>query len=373
MGNNNGKPDLILLITAGLILLFGFIIFVSVSMAKIAASAESPESLNLTYFLIRQFLYGLLPGLVIAFGIYKTPIEWWDKISPYLLFASLGLVAAVFIPSLNMIVRGAKRWIQIGGITFQPSELLKLTFILYLASWLTSKNIKKSERVFSKTLIAFIIICSLISGLMLSQPDLSTLIVIIAIGFVMYFIYETPLKHMAIIGLGGITSLSIFIATSSYRLERIKSMIGAGSNPEELSYQAYQALVAIGSGGLWGLGLGMGHQKYGFLPFAMSDSILAIYAEETGFIGVILLITLFTILFWRGMKIAKTVERPFLSLVAMGISFWIFFQAFIHIGSMSGLLPITGIPLPLISHGRTHLVTELAGLAILLNISKYTS
>ena len=371
MAINRKKPDFILLITAGLIILLGFIIFTSVSMARIASITENLEDLNLPYFLFRQFAMGVLPGILIGFLLYKMPLETIKKWSPVFLFLNLILVAMVFIPGIGQTIRGATRWISIGGISFQPSEFLKLTFVLYLASWLSSRrDISQNKKVFSETFIAFGVVCALISGLILLQPDLSTLIVIMLSGFVMYFTYRTPLSHILAMGVGGAVALATFIVTSPYRMERVRGLLNFGADPQGLSYQAQQALIAIGSGGLFGLGFGVGHQKYGFLPFAMSDSIFAAYAEEAGFIGSVLLIMLFLVFAWRSVKIAKENKDSFFSLVAVGISFWIFFQAFVHIGSMAGVLPITGIPLPFISHGRAHFITELAALGVLLNISK---
>ncbi len=366
---NKNKPDYILLVAAGLIILFGFVVFTSVSMANIATYSEDITELNLPYFLFRQFLFGLLPGILIAYLLYKTPIETIKKFSPALLVITLVAVALVFVPGLGLTIRGARRWLQLGSLSFQPSELLKLTFVLYLASWLSNRRTSKKEKVFSETFIAFVIVCGLVSGLILLQKDLSTLIVIILTGFMMYATYNTPISHLVMMAVGGLVALSSFIVMAPYRLERVRSLFNGG-DVQGASYQAYQALIAIGSGGIFGLGFGMGHQKYGFLPFAMSDSIFAIYAEEAGFIGSLILISLFLVFVWRGVKIAKESRDPFFSLVAVGISFWIFFQAFIHIGSMTGLLPITGIPLPFVSHGRAHFIAELAALGVLLNISK---
>ncbi len=370
MVNNRENPDIILLVTTCLIVLLGFIIFTSVSMARMAEITESFEELNLGYFLFRQFVLGVLPGLLIGFLLYKAKLEHIKKWAPVALVINLIVVTMVFIPGLGQTIRGATRWLSIGGISFQPSEFLKLTFIIYLASWLSNRTVKDDNRLFSETLLAFGAVCVLISGLILLQRDLSTLIVIMASGFMMYFTYRTPLSHILLLIIGGVAGLASFIALFPYRLERVKDLLGSITDPEGVSYQAQQALLAIGSGGLFGLGFGVGHQKYGFLPFAMSDSIFAAYAEEAGFIGSLLLILLFLIFAWRGVKIAKRNKDSFFSLMAVGISFWIFFQAFVHIGSMVGILPVTGIPLPFVSHGRAHFIAELAAVGILLNISK---
>lgn len=371
MPRNKEKPDYILLISAGLIILFGFIIFTSVSMARMANLAEEGKNLNLFHFLIRQFMTGVLPGLLIAYLVYKLPIKVIKKATPYLLGINLLAVALIFVPGLGLELRGSRRWLKLGPLSIQPTEFLKLSFILYLASWLSNRyNVKEDKSIFSETFIAFLAVCGLVGGLIIAQPDLSTLTVIIATGFVMYFTYRTPISHILTLVLGGGATFALLIFTAPYRLQRVKDLINTSVNLENLPYQAHQALIAIGSGGLLGLGFGMGNQKHGFLPFAISDSIFAAYAEEAGFVGSILLIVLFLIFSWRGLKIAKKKKDFFLSLAAVGISFWIFFQAFVHIGAMVGVLPITGIPLPFISYGRTHFISELAGLGLLLNISK---
>ncbi len=370
MGKNREAPDYILLICTGLIILLGFAIFTSVSMAKIAATEEALSRSDLFLFIIRQFVSGLFPGLLLALFLYKIPLEKIKKIAPFLLLLNIILVGLVFVPGMGVTIRGARRWLQIGPISFQPSEFLKLTFVLYLASWLSSRDKLEKENIFSETFIAFGAVCGLISGFIISQPDFSTLAVIILTGFVMYSSYKAPIKQIITIAAAGLFSVFGFIVLSPYRLKRVVDLLISGSDSQGLSYQAHQALISIGSGGLFGLGFGMSNQKYGFIPFSMSDSIFAIYAEEAGFIGSLLLVSLFLVFFWRGIKLAKENKDSFFSLVATGISFWIFFQAFVHIGSMAGILPITGIPLPFISYGRAHLVTELSAFGILMNISK---
>lgn len=370
MVKNNRHPDYGLLISAALIILAGFVIFVSVSMARMAIIEEGVDQVNLNYFLFRQFVFGVLPGIVLGFVAYNTPLEKLRKFAPALLFLSIVLVLLVFVPGVGRTMRGATRWIGIGSFSFQPTEFLKLTFILYLASWLSGRKREKKKRIFSETLIAFLIFSGFIGGLILLQPDLSTLLVIILTGFVMYFVYGNPLSHIFVIGLGGTLSLVLAVVLTPYRMQRVRDLISSGMDPQGLSYQAQQALIAIGSGGIFGLGFGMGYRKYGYIPLVMSDSIFAAYAEEAGFIGSLVLIGLFLVFAWRGVKIAKESTDPFLGLVATGITFWIFFQAFVNIGSMVGVVPMTGIPLPLISHGRAHFISELAALGILLNISR---
>jgi len=308
-----------------------------------------------------------------------------------LLLINLVLLAIVFLPGSKFLVGGtvlggAARWINLGSISFQPAEFLKLTFILYLAAWLTSRTPQRagggqSEKKFtpldskhltgfSTTLAAFLIVIGLISLLLIFQPDISTLGVIILVATLIYFLAGTPLWHnilIILIGGGGLLSL---IKLAPYRFARLLVFLKPEIDPMGIGYQLKQALIAVGSGGIFGLGLGMSRQKFGFLPQSISDSIFAIFSEETGFIGSLILITLFLIFLWRGFRIGKITQDRFSQLTALGITSWIIIQAFVNIGSMIGILPLTGIPLPFISYGGSALVAELVGIGILLNISK---
>jgi cell division protein FtsW len=188
----------------------------------------------------------------------------------------------------------------------------------------------------------------------------------------MYFFSGTPLWHTIFLILMGLGSLSALIKFKPYRFNRLLVFLRPETDPMGIGYQIKQALITVGSGGLFGLGLGMSHQKFGFLPQPISDSIFSIFAEETGFLGSAILLFLFLIFFWRGLKISKESPDKFSQMVALGISLWIIMQSFVNIGSMIGILPLSGIPLPFISYGGTHFVAEMVGIGILLNISKTT-
>jgi cell division protein FtsW len=275
---------------------------------------------------------------------------------------------------------GASRWLNLGVFTFQPSELLKLTFILYLAVWLARPSFAKqnlggsnTKNRISQTFIPFLIVLGVIAILLILQPDISTLGVIGLSALALYFIAATPVWQTFLIVLAGIGGLIALIKYEPYRFNRLLVFLKPETDPMGIGYQIKQALIAVGSGGVMGVGLGMSHQKFGFLPQSIGDSIFAIFAEETGFVGALILISLFLIFAWRGFKIAKDSKDKFHQLLVTGITFWITLQAFINIGSMVGILPLTGIPLPFISYGGTALVNELIAMGILLNISKQTS
>ncbi len=368
------RPDYILIGVLVILVILGVLIVYSVS------ASFSQERFGQTfYYLKRQILFGFLPGAILAFLFFKIPLALLKKIVLILFLISLGFLGMVFIPNLGVSIGGATRWISLGPVSFQPSELLKLTFIIYLASWLTksdfsslkerSKNQKKGINEKMK-LIAFLIVIGLISLFLIFQPDLSTLGLIISIAILMYFSAKTPFWYTILIVLIISGSLIALVKLAPYRMERLLVFLNPGIDPMGMGYQSKQALITVGSGGISGLGLGMSLQKFGFLPHPIADSIFAIFAEETGFIGSLILISLFLIFFWRGFEISKKSPNKFSKLVALGISSWIALQAFLHIGSMIGLLPLTGIPLPFISYGASHLIVELIGVGILLNISK---
>lgn len=366
-----GRPDYILLGATIILLILGILIITNVSASLSIESFGNPF-----YFLRHQIIFGILPGLILGFVAYKIRLDFLKKWAPVLLLINLVLLGMVFLPKIGMTLGGASRWLAIGPFTFQPSELLKLTFITYLASWLASRMPQKKiaenhkRKDFSKTLIAFLIVIGIVSLFLIFQPDVSTLGIIILTAGLMYFLSDTPVWHsifIILIGIGGILSL---IKLAPYRMKRWTVFMNPDADPLGIGYHIKQALIAVGSGGIFGLGLGMSRQKFGFLPESMSDSIFAVFSEEMGFLGAMILIFLFLIFLWRGFKVSKSAKDKFSQLLALGITGWIILQAFINIGSMTAILPLSGIPLPFISYGGSALITELMGVGILLNISK---
>jgi len=389
------KPDYILIIVTVILIILGIIILANVS------APLSLERFGTTYyFLNHQLLFGLLPGLILAFLAFRIRLDFLKKWVPLLLLINLILLAMVYLPGLGVEFRGAARWINLGPISFQPSEFLKLTFILYLAAWLASpvRNQKFSNgtnRIDSEkpsrkqlrwghsqtrylpeaggwwggcSLLTFLIVIGMISLLLIFQPDISTLGIIILVAGLMYFLAKTPLWQSFLIIFIIATFLFSLIKLAPYRAARFLVFFDPAVDPMGIGYQIKQALIAVGSGGISGLGLGMSQMKFGFLPQSIADSIFAIFAEETGFIGSTLLIFLFLVFFWRGFRIGKLSQDKFSQLTAWGVTAWICLQSFINIGAMIEVLPLTGIPLPFISYGGSALVAELVGVGILLNI-----
>ncbi len=366
------QPDYVLLVVTLILILLGILILASVS-----APLSQQRFGNTFYFLSHQLLFGLLPGILLAFLAFRLPLDFLRKWSPSLLLINLILLSLVFLPKIGSSAGGATRWLSLGPFSFQPSEFLKLTSILYFAVWLASRNsersksgFSKSEKDFSQTLVAFLIIVGLISLLLIFQPDISTLGIIVLVAALMYFLAETPFWHSILVVLLGAGGLLTLIKLAPYRINRLLVFLKPEIDPMGIGYQINQALIAVGSGGISGLGLGMSQQRLGFLPQSISDSIFAILAEETGFIGCLILISLFLIFLWRGFGIVKTNQNKFFQLSALGITSWICLQAFINIGTMIGIMPLAGIPLPFISYGGSALVSELIAIGILLNISR---
>lgn len=367
------KPDYILIIVTGILIILGVLILNSISASLSYARFGNPY-----YFLKHQVFWGIIPGLILGFFAFKIRLDLLKKWAPFLLLANLVLAAMVFLPKIGLRLGGANRWLSFGGITFQPSEFLKLTFTLYLASWLASRTSQqkfsgeKTEKSFSQTLIAFLMMIGLVGGLLICQPDASTLGIILITGVLMYFLAGTPIWHIILIILIGIGGSLAAIKLAPYRMRRLTIFLNPELDPLGLGYQIKQALIAVGSGGIFGLGLGMSRQKFGFLPESMSDSIFAIFSEETGFLGAAIVIILLLLFFWRGFKISKRARDRFGQLTSIGLSSWITLQALINIGAMTAILPLAGIPFPFFSYGGSHLIAELIGVGILLNISKST-
>jgi len=348
----------------GLVLLFlGVLIITGVS------SVVSRDNFgNTTHYLTHQILYGILPGLILTAVFFFAPIKLFKKFSWAAAAINLLLMIFVFIPGIGIIAGGAPRWLNLHFLSFQPSEFLKLSFALYVANWLSNPMRKTNSNKY--TLIPFLIIAGVIAVLLAKQSDLGTLGIISFMAGIMYFTAQTPLLHLALLVSLGFSCLIVLVATSSYRMTRLKVMLGLIEDPMGLGYHIKQILIAIGAGGIFGAGLGLSAQKYGFVPQTMSDSIFAIFSEETGFFGAICLIALYLIIFWRAASIAKNSKDDFSKIFAIGFASWICSQAFINMGAMTGLIPLTGVPLPFISYGGSHIISELAGMGILLNISR---
>jgi len=359
------KLDSKLLSTIFILIVFGLVMIASAGISYSQSRFGDPY-----YFFKHQLFYGVLPGLVVLYIAQKINYTFWKKVSLPIFILSIVLLILVFVPGFESKIYGASRWLRLGIFSFQPSEMLKLSLIIYLAAWLESRSEKIKD--FYDGFIPFLIIIGFISFLLIKQPDVGTLGVIVLISISIFFASGARISHMLMMGISGIAILALVIKLEAYRMNRFLVFLHPELDPRGIGYQINQALLAIGTGGFFGVGLGHSLQKFNYLPEPVGDSIFAIIGEELGLIGTSFLVLLFIFLAIRGLKIAKRAPDDFSKFVAVGIVSWIVFQSFVNIAAISGLIPLTGIPLPFISYGGTSIIFLMAAAGILLNISKFT-
>ena len=355
------KPDKGLIMIILILFVLGLLILFS---ASVVASQEKTGKSY--YFFLHQLLYGGIVGLGLFFVFQNINYKNWKKFSLLIFFVSLALLVLLFIPSLSYSHAGAQRWLKVGPLSFQPSEFLKLAFVIYLSAFLTKKQS-------INTLIPFLLIIGIIGGLMALQSDAGTLGLIAIVGLVLYFVSGAKIWQIISVALVYVAGFFALIKFFPHRMARFVTFLNPSIDPQGISYQINQALLAIGSGGILGIGIGKSAQKYNYLPEPMGDSIFAIWAEEIGFIGSLLLIVLFFLLAFKGFRIAKKISNDFGKLLAIGITSWLTIQAIMNICAITGLMPLTGIPLPFVSYGGSALAISLAGAGILVNLSKHTT
>jgi len=359
------QPDYILLIIISILVIFGLIM---VSSASVAISQENYHQSY--YYLKNQIWRGLVPGLIFGLIAFFIPYRWWKKMALPLFVVTILALIAVFVPKIGVAYGGARRWLNLGSFSPQPSEFLKLTFVIYLAAWLASKE--KAVKNFAESLVPFAILIGLVAILLLMEPDIGSLGVIGFTALMVYFLAGAKISHLSLIGIGAMALFWLLTKFFTHASNRFQVFLHPELDPQGIGYQVNQALLALGSGGIFGLGLGQGLQKFKYLPQPASDSIVAVIGEELGFIGLTCLLLLFLALAWRGFKIARDAPDIFGKLLAGGITSWLLIQAIINIAAISGLLPLTGITMPFISLGGSSLAITLISMGILLNISKYS-
>lgn len=364
LNKKTSPPDYVWLSLAGVLVVLGLVFLTSAS--SVVGYQKFGDSY---YYLKRQLLYGLLPGLA-AFSFFsRWNYQNLKKLALPALLGSVGLLLAVFIPGLGFEYGGATRWIHLGAFSFQPSELVKLTFLIYLASWLDGKGVDNIKD-FKKGLLPFILVLGAVLALMLAQNDLGTASVIGVSAVMTFFVAGANWIHLGLLGALGMSALWLVITKVGYRARRLAVFLQPSLDPQGIGYHINQALLAVGSGGIFGVGLGYSRQKYQYLPEVTGDSIFAVISEELGFVFTTIFITILIMFFWRGFKIARFASDDFGRYLAVGILSWLAWQTGINMASMLNILPLTGVPLPLVSAGGTALMTALAAIGILTNISR---
>jgi len=358
------NPDLILIIVTLSLLAIGLTMVYSAS--AIWADYKFDDSF---YFAKRQLLFACL-GVVAMFFIMNVDYWTWRTWAKLLIIVCFILLLAVLVPGIGMTRNGSRSWIGVGAFSVQPSEFMKLAMIAFLAKFLSERQ--KLITSFKKGMLPSLSLVFLAFGLIMLQPDLGTGTVMVGTCMVMIFIAGARISHFVGLGLIGVAGFVVLVLSAPYRIKRITSFLDPWEDPLGSGFQMIQSLYAIGPGGLFGLGLGQSRQKFFYLPEPQTDFIFAILSEELGFIGGSLVLFLFALMLWRGIRIALGAPDLYGSLVAVGIIGMVAIQVMINIGVVTGLMPVTGITLPLLSYGGSSLTLMLMAIGVLLNISRYS-
>lgn len=349
------------------LLIFGLLILTSASSVIGLHIFDDPY-----HFIKHQVLFGLIPGLLAAYFCYRIPTEWWRQNATVIMGISLIVLIAVLIPGIGATYeKNARSWINIMGFSFQPAEFVKLGLILFFSAYLLKH--KETITNWQQGFLPALIVGLLPVGLLLLQPDVGTASIVFALSLALLFFAGARLHHLGALLLLGMTAFAVMIAIAPYRLDRVTTFLHPELDPLGVGYQINQAYLAIGSGGLFGLGLGHSRQKFQYLPEVHADSIFAIMAEEGGFIVVLLFLIALYFFLRRVFTLARNCGNEYDRLIVAGIATWIAVQSFLNIGAIAGLLPLTGVPLPLVSHGGTSLVATLAAVGIMLRVSQETN
>lgn len=358
-------PDLLLLLAILALVAFGILLVASASSVLGIDLRGDPYA-----YALHQLLYGVLPGIAALFVGIVIPYRWLKPLVVPFLAAVILLLLLVFVPGFQGFSGGAARWVRLGPVSLQPAEFAKLALVLYLAALLARRAVRKGP--VRETLLPFLVIVGAVAVLIAAQPDMGTLVVVTGAAVLMYAAAGAPLSHLVGILLLVVASLLALVRAAPYRVARFITFLRPEADPQGIGYQVQQALLAIGSGGVWGLGFGRSRQKFRYLPEPAGDAIFAVAAEELGFLRILLVLGLYLFIIGRGYRIARAAPDPFARLVATGITSWFFVQTVVHIGANTAVLPLTGIPLPFVSYGGSALVSSLLAAGILLNISRHT-
>ena len=345
------------------LLLGGFVILASASISVSDNATGNP------FFYLQRQLIAAAIGLGAAAFCLFIPMTVWERLGPLLLFAGLALLVVVLIPGVGYEVNGARRWVRVGIMNLQVSEPARLCFLMYLAGYLVrrSKDLRESFVGFLKPMLVLTLACVLL----LKEPDFGAAVVLLATALVMLFVAGARIRDFVVFFSAAVVAMAALAIASPYRMKRLTGFLDPWSDPYDSGFQLTQSLIAIGRGEWLGVGLGESVQKLFYLPEAHTDFVFAVYAEEFGLLGSLVLIALFLALLWRvfrlGMR-AFDAERFFEAYLAIGIGTWLGLQAFINVGVNMGLLPTKGLTLPLISYGRSSLIVTMGAIGLLLRI-----
>jgi cell division protein FtsW len=363
MGAAKGQVDRMFLVITVILIVGGFFIFSSASLGLLARDGADYSSITFS-----QTVLGLFLGSIALVMASRLDYKLWKMGALWLFLGAIFLNILVLIPSIGFAHGGARRWLMVGGVSFQPSEALKFAFVLYFAGWLAAAKDRVKEVRWG--LAPLVILLGICGGLLLKQPDTDTFLIIVFAGLGMYIAAGGQWRWVIMLGVVGIMGIAFLAFTRPYVMKRIQTYLHPTADSLGSSYQLQQSLIAIGSGKMFGRGFGQSVQKFTYLPEPIGDSIFAVEAEEFGFAGAVLLIAIFLLFGTRGLKIASRVPNSFGRLVVVGLVIMIIAQAFVNIGAMLGVLPLSGITLPFVSHGGTSLFISLFEVGVILSISR---
>lgn len=362
------RPDYFLTVLVLVLITIGLVMIYSTGWIAVLKQTGGSSDQN-GFFYTQLISFGLgIGGWIVAS---KVKYSFWQKYASFFFYGSLALMFLVLVPGISVKVNGAARWVNFGFFNFQPVEFFKLGTILFVAAWIEKNRNKLNDPLVGLVPLIVVLVLAM-TLIVILQKDMGSATVLASAIFCMYFISGVPM-WMFLSALGGMfASAGLLIASSSYRLSRYITFLNHSDDPTGAGYHINQALIALGSGGIFGRGLGKSLQAYGYLPEATNDSIFAIIGEEFGLVGASTIIFLILLLLWRGYRIIRYAPDNYAKLVACGITAWIGFQSFFNIAAMLGIIPLTGITLPFISYGGTSMIALLFSVGILQNISRYT-
>jgi len=334
-----------------------------------ASSVYALERFNLPHYFIKRQLMGVLVGFIGFLFARSISLDFLEGTSPFFFVGSLILTAMTLIPRFGIRIHGSSRWVSLGIVDLQPSELLKIAFILYVARFLAKREQQKFT--FKKSYLPFLVVCAIVAGILLKQPDFGLAVTLTCTAFLLLFIAGVPFKHLFFTALGLLPIGAFLIFNYSYRLRRILTFLNPWNDPQGAGFQIIQSLIAIGSGNWWGSGISHSKQKFFYLPMQHTDFIFSIIAEETGFIGSSIIIILYVLFLYYGLRIAGQLTKKFHIYAALGFVLLTSLQAIINIFVATGLLPTKGIGLPLISYGNSSLVCTFIMIGLIVNMAAH--
>jgi cell division protein FtsW len=360
-----GPPDHLLLVATAALLILGLVAVYSTSFA-----VGYLEFGDTNYFVARQAIFALV-GVGVLVLFMQLDYRRLRVLSVPMMLLGLAGLLAVLIPGLGVERNGASRWLELGPVSVQPSEFAKLAVIIYISAWLASRGNRISN--FSLGFIPFVLMVGLVGGLIISEPDMGTAIIILLTACTLFFVAGAPLVHLGLlIMVGGLVGW-VVILSKDYQLDRLVSFVSPESDPQGVGFQIIQLLIALGSGGPAGLGWGASRQKFYYLPSAHTDGVFAILGEELGFIGLLAILSLFAFLLYRALRVTMRSRDQFAQLLGIGIVSWIAYQTLINIGGITRTIPLTGVPLPFLSYGGSSLIALMAAVGVLLSLSRYNN